>query len=245
MGDVKKKLVLPCLRGLIGDWVYYSSMMTLEQISERIKPAKDIREAKKLDEILQHDLKERKFKIAEYLLHKKSRFFNSIVVGVFDGIPDWNPFDVSKKIKTLDPSLPDDYLNECMGLLVFNGDEHMFAIDGQHRVAGIDIAWNKYQKGEYKKPVEEIDVDQYSVIFVAHIDDVWGRKRTRRLFSDINKNAKPVAKGDRIKIDEDDICAIVTRKIYAEYEFFQHSNLIGLTESTALERDDIKHFTNL
>ena len=70
-------------------------------------------------------------------------------------------------------------------------------------------------------------------------------KRTRKLFSDINKNAKPVAKRDKIIIDEQDISAIVTRRILAETEFFDNGNLISLSESTNLDSDDITHFTNI
>lgn len=78
------KLILPCLRGVIGDWVYYSSLMTASQINDWIQTAKDIREAKSLDEELQRDLKERKKDIAKYLLNDKSRFFNSIIVGILE-----------------------------------------------------------------------------------------------------------------------------------------------------------------
>ena len=134
------KLILPCLRGLIGDWVYYSTLMTAEQISNWIKTAKDIREAKTLDEELQRDLKERKKQIAKYLLADKSRFFNSIIVGVFDGIPDWREFDLSKAQEEYTDQFNSKYFKESLGLMVFNGDEKMFAIDGQHRVAEIGRA---------------------------------------------------------------------------------------------------------
>ena len=49
----RKPIVLPTLRGVIGDWVYYSSLMTAKQVSEWILSAKEIREAKSLDEIAQ------------------------------------------------------------------------------------------------------------------------------------------------------------------------------------------------
>ena len=48
----------PCLRGVMGDWVYYSTLMNAQQIKARILKAKDIREAKGLDDYLQRDLKE-------------------------------------------------------------------------------------------------------------------------------------------------------------------------------------------
>lgn len=240
---MKQKLILPCLRGVIGNWVYYSSLMNTKQISEWILPAKDIRETKSLDEILQRDLKERRKKIADYLLKDDSRFFNSIIVGVFGNAPNWVEFDLSKAKDLIGSDHEQEYIKDSIGLLAFNGDEKMFAIDGQHRVSGIQIA----NIEESKIPIEEqiLKDDQFSVIFIAHIDDEKGRKRTRKLFSDINKKAVSVAEGDKIKIDEEDICAIVTRKLYANYDYFQGGEIISLTENAKLEANDNQHFTNL
>jgi DNA sulfur modification protein DndB len=237
------KLILPCLRGVVGDWVYYSTLMTAEQISNWIKTAKDIREAKSLDEELQRDLKERKKQIAKYLLSDNSRFFNSIIVGIFDGIPDWREFDLSKAQEEYSDQFNSAYFKESLGLMVFNGDEKMFAIDGQHRVAGIQMAYDEDCEKDVKDQI--LTDDQYSVIFVAHVDDCLGMKRTRKLFSDINKNAKPVAKRDKIIIDEQEIAAIVTRRVFAEYSHFDEGQLIALSESTNLESDDTAHFTNI
>lgn len=240
---MKSSLVLPCLRGVVGDWVYYSSTMTAKQIAEWVVPAKNIREAKSLDEHLQRDLQDRKKKIAQYLLENESRFFNSIVVGVYDGLPDWIQFDISKKLDELDSSSRSGYIEDSMGLLSFKGDEKMFAIDGQHRVAGIEIAIEKDEAAAKEDQV--LTDDRFPVIFLAHIDTESGRKRTRILFSDINKNAKPVAKGDRIKIDEKDLVAVVTRRVYAEYQHFDKGLKIALTENQSLDKGDEKHFVNL
>ena len=237
------KLILPCLRGVIGDWVYYSSLMTASQIYDWIQTAKDIREAKSLDEELQRDLKNRKKDIAKYLLNDKSRFFNSIIVGIFDGVPDWLEFDLSRAQEKFSDNLDEIYMKDSIGLMIFDGDEKMFAIDGQHRVAGIQLAYQEEMNKEENKRVL-ID-DQYSVVFVAHIDDRPGMKRTRKLFSDINKNAKPVAKRDKIIIDEQEIVSIVTRRVYAESKYFDKGNLIALSESTNLEPNDSTHFTNI
>lgn len=234
---MKSKMILPCLRGLMGDWVYYSTLMTAKQISQWIKPVKDIREAKSLDEVLQRDLNDRKGQIAKYLLNDESRFFNSIVVGVFENVPEWFEFDMSNAGSII-PDMDRENIKQSVGVMAFSGKEKMFAIDGQHRVAGIDIA--------VRQDANKVLVDdQFSVIFVAHIDDALGMKRTRKLFSDINKNAKPVSGGDKIKIDEGDLNAIVTRRLYATYSHFNCGKLISLTESEKLDNNDTTHFTNL
>src|SRR5262249_62366882 len=85
----------PCLRGAIGDWVYYSTVMSANQIKARVMSAKDIREAKALDDYLQRDLKPRVQRIATYLRKRDNRFFGSLILGVFGGLPDWVELDLS------------------------------------------------------------------------------------------------------------------------------------------------------
>ena len=152
--------------------------MTAQQITERIEPVPQIRESKSLDEYLQRELKPRSLGIAKYIQREPHRFFSSIVVGVFDSLPDWISFDLAKVAVTTGME-HDKEVEDSLGLLIFDGTERMFAIDGQHRVKGIQIA--------LEQNASEPLTDQYSVLFVAHVDDKPGRIRTRRLFSDINK----------------------------------------------------------
>ena len=230
------KWTVPCVRGLIGDRVYYSALLRADQIASRIEPAHKIREAKSLDDFLQRKLHDRREKIAKYLCTRSDRFFNSIIVGVFGGLPKWLPFDLHKAASDLAID-KDSLTSDTMGLLVFSGTEHMFAVDGQHRVEGIRIAHDKCP--------EIVKEDEYSVVFVAHIDDKQGKVQTRRLFSDINKRAVPVSNGDKVVIDEDELNAVVARRIYASYRHFKHGDLIANTEKEKLPEGDRKHFTNL
>lgn len=233
-------MILPCLRGVVGDWVFYSTLMSASQISENVQSVKNIREASGLDDYLQRTLKgKRKAEIKRYLSKDGSRFFNSIIIGVFGGVPDWIPFKLDALVEREKEVRVEDVttLNESMGIMMFSGEENLFAIDGQHRVEGIRLA--------HASKVKAIDDDQYSVLLIAHVDDTTGKKRTRKLFSDINKKAVPVSKGDRVVIDEEDITAIVARKVYADYPHFKEKNLISITESANLEDGDVVHFTNL
>jgi DNA sulfur modification protein DndB len=108
---------------------------------------------------------------------------------------------------------------------------------GQHRVEGIRIA--------HQQCPGVVKADEYPVILVAHIDDAEGKVQTRRLFSDINKRAVPVSNGDKVVIDEDELNAIVARRIYASYGHFKRGELIANTETEKLPDGDQKHFTNL
>jgi DNA sulfur modification protein DndB len=120
---------------------------------------------------------------------------------VYKGLPNWIEFDLTKTQQMIGTVSDFNTLKESIGLLIFEGDEEMFAIDGQHRVEGIKIAYvEELNKKEENRILKD---DQFPIVFLAHIDDELGKKRTRKLFSDINKNAKPVAEGDKIKIDEE------------------------------------------
>lgn len=227
---------VPCLRGVMGDWVYYSTVMSAQQIAARVMNAKDIREAKALDDYLQRDLKPRFKKIAAYLKKRDDRFFGSIILGVFGGLPDWVELDFSVVGQKLNIPNPEE-IEESIGLLIFYGTEEMFAIDGQHRVAGIKAAAADH---------ERFQNDEYPVLLVAHRNDASGNVRTRRLFCDINKNAVAVSEGDKVVIDEDELSAIVTRRVYAEYTAFNGGDEIAVTEKKEqLSENARERFTSL
>lgn len=227
----------PCLRGVMGDWVYYSTIMSAQQIKGRVMAAQEIREAKALDDYLQRDLKARVKKIAAYLRKRDHRFFSSIILGVFGGLPDWVELDFSilgQKLRIPNPK----EIEESLGLLIFYGGEKIFAIDGQHRVEGIKAAATDDPK--------RLQNDEYPALLVAHRDDASGKVRTRRLFCDINKNAVAVSEGDKVVIDEDELSAIVTRRVYAEYPAFNGGDEIAVTEKKEqLSEDGRERFTSL
>ena len=211
----------PALRGLIGDWIYYSAVISAEQISKHIVPFHKIRESKSLEDYLQRTLKTRVNGIAKYLQTHESRFFNSVIVGIFGALPDWHELNLEKVVQNLDDTTSYN-LQQTLGMLSFSGAESMFAIDGQHRVEGI--------KRAFEADPTRFSEDQYTVLFVAHRDDEAGKVRTRRLFCDINKNAVSVSPGDKVIIDEDDLCAVTTRRFYVEYPAFKLGQEIAVTE---------------
>ena len=65
------------------------------------------------------------------------------------------------------------------------------------------------------------------MIFIAHSDNPRGRKRTRKLFSTLNRRAKPVGQNENIALDEDDVCSIITREIIQEIPLFRGNNIVN------------------
>lgn len=204
--------VFPALRAKMGDRWYYVTTLTLKQVSDWIKPVDQIHERQELKTWIQRALRpERKEQIAQYLVNQQQRFFNAIVAGIYGGEPEWFPVEVGDSV-----TVPDIKLSErqstAFGFLHLSGTEDIFAIDGQHRVEGIREALHQS---------EELKADEICVIFVAHKKTDEGRERTRRLFTTLNKYAKPVSPAELIALNDDDVFAIVTRRLIESYRGLQ------------------------
>lgn len=221
----KNHAVLPALRGVMGDWVFYSCLMNINEISVRIQYADEVHSNKLLSEMIQRQLKKgRSEQISEYLTTQKERFFNSLVVATYGGEPSWYALsNVRSKSNNIDLEGISEETVGSIGFLTLRGDEKLFAIDGQHRLAGI--------KKAIKDGIEQDPYDDVSVIFVAHKTTSKGLERTRRLFTTLNKTARPVSKGDIVALDEDDAMAICTRLLIEKTELF-NGNRIAFVAST-------------
>ncbi|MCG8622988.1 MAG: DGQHR domain-containing protein [Proteobacteria bacterium] len=204
-------IILPALCGNMGSWVYYICLMPLDEIACRVQYAKEIHEYESMSEMIQRDLKNRRGKdIAEYLTTQDERFFNSLVVASYGGQPNWHALSDVKTGNRKELKELEEVQIASLGFLTLRGDEDLFALDGQHRLAGI--------RRVFKNGKQNSSVDEVSVIFVAHHKTSEGLRRTRRLFTTLNKTAKPVSKGEIIALDEDDVMAIITRRLVEDFD---------------------------
>ena len=128
----------------MGDRVYFVTTLRLEHVAERISFAREVHASEALNDLIQRRLSERRaVEIAEYLLSEEQHFFNALVVGVYAGDPSWQDFG------SITPEDPTDELHvpsnasETFGFLQLTGSEQLFALDGQHRLAGIKRAVKK------------------------------------------------------------------------------------------------------
>ncbi|MGB9751716.1 MAG: hypothetical protein C0183_12370 [Roseiflexus castenholzii] len=224
------KIALPALRLRMGDWMYYVTFMSMRDIAERISVAEEIHVSKSLNELIQRQLTNRSKQIKDYLLSQPQRFFNALVIGVYGGSPDWYELDISNEKHRDLEQIPEGVL----GVLVLDGSEKLFAIDGQHRVVGIREAVKESRK---------IEDDEVSAIFVAHRNDYEGLERTRRLFTTLNRYAKPVSKQEIIALDEDDVVAIVTRHLVEKHPLFRDK--VSLAKGKNIPINDKSNFTTI
>ena len=95
MSDNHDRFFLPALRATMGDWVYYISFMSMEDIATRVSVVDDIHTSESLKEWLQRDITDNSLKITEYLLIQEQRLFNAIVVGTYGGEPNWHEISVT------------------------------------------------------------------------------------------------------------------------------------------------------
>ena len=199
---------IPVIKGRMGSWIYYVGTMTMGQLaSNQISASVDeIYKATCLENLLQRNLTNNYESIKEYLLKEKDRFFNAIILAIFDGDPQWLEVEFKGAER--------DFGN--VGFLELTGKEKIFPVDGQHRVKGIK---------EAVKNNESLMFESVPVIFIAHDNSYDGKKKTRKLFSTLNRRAKPVGQEENIALDEDDICAIITRDLIQNIPLFQGDNL--------------------
>ena len=229
----------PALRGKFGDWVFYSCLMSMQEVTQRLSFADEIHKSKKLSDWIQRQLKKGRSKeISDYLHREKQRFFNSLVVAIYGGDPAWHGFSnfrpQTKDIQLAD--VPSDVENS-VGFLSFAGEEHIFAIDGQHRLAGMKEAIKK---------TPELGRDEVSLLLVAHATTNLGQERTRRLFTTLNKTAKPVGKGDIIALDENDVMAIATRYLVENDPWFSQERIkFSQTDNLPLNAPEFTTIGNL
>lgn len=218
---------IPAIRGVLGDIVYYTASFTFKQIAERVKRVDgELHTSTSLKDQLQRSLTKNYESITNYILSQKEHFFNALVLAVYDGEPVWNEIEVGFK--------GEDYYN--MGFLMLNGEEKIFPVDGQHRVEGIKDAI---------KENPELEDETISVILIGHQKNKEGMERTRRIFSTLNRYAKPVSTGDIIALDEDDTVAIVTRNMLESFPLFMNDNISDDKKTKAIAEKDVKSFTSL
>ncbi len=206
--ESQASIVLPALRGMMGDWVYYCCLMDLATLASRVHYAQDLHKSERLSQMIQRTLEDRRSKeIAEYLKTRPDRLFNALIVATYGGQPNWHALSNVQSIGSAEElgSLTDDTMLS-VGFLTLSGDEKLFALDGQHRLAGIKRATSDHAPS----------ADMVPVMFVSHENTDEGLRRTRRLFTTLNKTAKRVSPFGIIALDEDDVMALTVRHLIDE-----------------------------
>ena len=218
---------LPAIRSKMGIWVYYVSSLSFCEVSQYVKPIDDeLHKSELLSGMIQRSITDNYKSIANYLKTQDERFFNALILAVYDGQPIWN------EIRFEDSNGEDNY---NLGLITLSGEEKIFPVDGQHRVAGIKKAL------ETKK---ELASERVPVIFIGHSKDEVGMQRTRRMFSTLNRYAKPVSLRDIIALDEDDVVAVASRNLIDSTSLFPDGRIMD-SKNKSIPDNNTTALTNI
>jgi DNA sulfur modification protein DndB len=165
-----------------------------------------------------------------------------MVVAVFDGKPDWLEFSIQEKEEGSDINVSSLDVSKvhAFGFLSLSGDEQLFPLDGQHRLAGIQEALKDPKTNDTILPDDEV-----TVILVAHEPSNKGRIRSRRLFTVLNKRAVSVKKHETIALDEDDVMAITTRHLVEQYPPLSRKGLVSFRANANIPSDNHHEYTTI
>ncbi|WP_430410860.1 DNA sulfur modification protein DndB [Kordia sp.] len=215
---------IPALRSKIGELTYYVTTLTFNQIRDFVSPIDDqLHTSETLRDLIQRSITENYVSIKNYILNQPNMFFSSLVLAVYDNYPNWEEIKVSYE--------EDEY--NSIGLLSFPGLHKIFPVDGQHRVEGIKAALEENP---------ELGINKISVIFIGH--DNNNKEKTRRLFTTLNRYAKPVSLRDIIALDEDDTVAIITRSLLENFELFKGRRIVDI-KNKAIPRTNTDAITSI
>jgi DNA sulfur modification protein DndB len=201
---MSNKTFIPAFECAVGDWKYYIAMMKYSEVARQVCFAYELSSNVELGQLVQRGLSCRTEDITRYLVNSQHRFLGALVVAAWGGEPTYTGLVMD------DPDGILRGIDRGFGVLTFDGSQQYFALDGQHRLRAIKDALKQ-------KP--ELASDDICVLLVTHRDTPEGRIRTRRLFSNINRNAVKTAAAEDIVLDEDDGFAVLVRRLLDEHDF--------------------------
>ena len=210
----------------LGSTVYYIGKMRAGELIDNVGFAAELPEWSEMtaDEKMQRqpDITRVINEIVPYVIEDPDRFFNSLIIDVFSGYDELDFEPVSQVAK----DLPKAYQipMQDMGFLTLPGKERLIALDGQHRLLSLRIAI----RGVYGLPAgakvpsttkslephPELSDEEVSIILVEHKDN----QKIRKIFNKVNKYARQTSRGDNIITSDDDIYAVIARKLFSDGE---------------------------
>lgn len=243
----------PALKAHMGDWTYYIVKMRMREVAAEVDFGSKVHNDYTLDEAIQRTLREGRVRkeIVSFLIGREDRFFSSLVVAAIGGAPKFYPVSIADdpqfEIVSDEPSI-----EQSFGVLRFSGDQKYYALDGQHRLKAIKTLLEPDSDADWGEPPPDFENEEVSVLMVIRpaesADDDW-RQSYRRLFSSLNRYAKPTDQDTNIIMDEDDVFAIVTRRLIANHSFFQapgrHLDSLRVQTKGSSLKEGASHFTTL
>lgn len=213
----------------MGSTEYFIAKMPLEELVDSVGLAIELPEWEDMtpDEKIQRepDINRIVNEICPYFTEDEDRFFNGIVVDIHSGYDEIKFDPISKYVKE-DMTLTYEVSMQDAGFLSLPGKERLIALDGQHRLLTMKLclkgnsAISAVMLGNRKmtsqmlalQPHPELADEEISVIFVKG-DDIL---KIRKIFNKINKYARQTGRGQNIITADDDVFAVIARRLFSE-----------------------------
>jgi DGQHR domain-containing protein len=222
---------------------YFSTVMSLAFVAKQFSLIEDIPEAERLEwsieELFQRDISWHRIEeeLVKYLKNEnQAQFFNSLTIALLPrhGQGFGGTYEVKKSYSAIaDPGLDEplqiggiqlQYYKGTLGAgkLRWDVDEIIgVAVDGQHRLAAIK-AVSMYFKPEQlqKSHVPILLLIPHKTVGFIEPPFADGKSQPastlRRIFIDLNKNARPVTRTRNILLDDQDVISVCTRSLIAQ-----------------------------
>ena len=218
----KPMIQMFAVRGTFSGVSYFMTSLTLSECADQLHFART-NEASSFADRVQRQVNEKRANAIfdEYLRKPGLRFFNSLVVvltpkeGTDTGYYRFEPFED-----------PEGNAIQSVGVLEVLSDIDRIVVDGQHRLHALRRANEHTKQPEYDASIGLTEV-KVPVVFLT-FDDVEGEyrpgrrvpqigravaDRSRKVFIDLNKTAKPVDKNSLLILDDSDFSAIAARHL--------------------------------
>lgn len=214
------KTFIPALQARVGDWNYYICTMKYAEVARQVSFAYELGGNRDLNSMIQRGISDRTNDIVKYLINNDHRFLGALIVACWGGDPEY------VELKMADPEGILEGVDRDFGVLTFDGTQQYFALDGQHRLRAIKDAI---------KQDPEIGSEDIAVLIVSHYETDEGKERTRRLFTNINRNAKVTSAAENIALDEDDGYSVMTRRLLTDHPFLSTDGVVKVFTSIGQE----------
>tara|TARA_S200000501_G_scaffold260624_1_gene244598 strand:+ start:201 stop:1673 length:1473 start_codon:yes stop_codon:yes gene_type:complete len=248
MTKLRQPKFFPGMKVKMGAWEYFAIRISFKDLEETFHFSKSLGKKSSLNAYLQRHLNENRATkpMRDFLTNKSDRFYSSIVVAnLNDQRDDWIPIKVPQSacpegIKESERQL---------GFLEISPDDQYYILDGQHRAASIISIINPFsdflkidekEEGsldeEILKETVKINIpdlpenfdkaafkNEELVVLVLNKQSpqqVAAEESYRRLFSSLNRYAKPTDTITNIITSEDDTFYILTRRLIDNFEPF-------------------------
>lgn len=240
----------PGIKVNMGSWSYFTIKIKFKDLDDSLVFAKSLGTPNALDAVMQRNLNSTRASIMmrKFLSNQSQRFYSSITIANLgsENFENWLPLSLGLEAEGIDGL---DQGENSLGYLKISDEDKFYILDGQHRVASILSIINpssifldygdpeqlekKLKEIDKKAPLpEDFDLEAFKneqltvlVLNKSHEDDeLESRISYRRLFSSLNRYAKPTPTTTNIIISEDDTFYILTRRLVENFSPFSLEN---------------------